>query len=111
MHTGFVLPLLLLVSSAMPFSLNPYNIYDSWYEGKVRSTLSKFHINLSHGNYAANGPMTSLDLEWNKNGALLIGRDSFVTTLTGFNITFHGLQAPDRYHVVDGNVGAVLYHL
>jgi predicted ester cyclase len=70
-----------------------------------------FHINLSHGKYSANGPMVSFDMEWNRNGGLLLSRANFVTTLTTFNESFHGLQVPDQYHLVDGNVGAVLYHL
>jgi predicted ester cyclase len=98
-----------MASSA--FSLNPYNEYDSFYEQDVRKNLGTFHINLSHGNYSANGPLCSPSIHWNVNGLLLISRASFVTRLTGFNTTFHGLQVPDVYHIVDGNVGAVLYHL
>ena len=55
--------------------------------------------------------MVSFDMEWNRNGALMLSRANFVTTLTTFNESFHGLQVPDRYHLVDGNVGAVLYRL
>lgn len=55
--------------------------------------------------------MVSFDMEWNRNGGLLLSRANFVTTLTTFNESFHGLQVPDQYHLVDGNVGAVLYHL
>lgn len=50
-------------------------------------------------------------MQWNVNGQLLISRQSFVDHLTQFNTSFHGLQAPDVFRIVDGNVGAVLYHL
>jgi predicted ester cyclase len=84
---------------------------DPSYVSRVRTTLAAFHPHLSKGEYAANGPMVSLGMQWNVNGQLLVSRQSFVSHLTGFNTTFHGLQAPDVYHIVDGNVGAILYHL
>ena len=93
------------------FSLHPYNEYDSYYDALVRKHLGTFHINLSHGLYSSNGPMVSPSIQWNVNGQFLISRTSFVTHLTGFNTTFHGLQVPDVYHVVDGHAGAVMYHL
>ena len=111
MRLMFIISLLQTIHGAMAFSLNPYNLYDGFFIDQVRNTLSMFHINLSHGRYAANAPMVSLDIEWNRNGGLLLGRNNFVTTLAEFNTTFHGLQVPDRYHIVDGNVGAVLYRL
>jgi predicted ester cyclase len=84
---------------------------DPSYESRVRTTLAAFHPHLSKGEYADNGPMVSLGMQWNVNGQLLVSRQSFVSHLTGFNTTFHGLQAPDVYHIVDDNVGAILYHL
>jgi predicted ester cyclase len=103
--------LLQATAQTMAFTLNPYNLYDAWFDNKVRNTLSMFHVNLSHGRYSANGPMVSFNMEWNRNGGFLLGRSNFVTNLASFNGPFHGLQAPDRYHVVDGNNGAVLYRL
>ena len=100
-----------LIKTAMSFTLNPSNLYDSWYEDKVRSTLSQFHINLSNGKSDANGPMVSEDIEWNVNGNLLVSRESFVENLKSLIATFHPLDILDEYHLVDGNVGAVLYHL
>ena len=112
LHT--TLPALALTAFILPiqtFMLNPYDQYDSYYDSAVRNTLSGFHPNLSQGRYAANGPMVSLGMQWNVNGQLLVGRGNFVKHLLTFNTSFHGLQAPDLYHVVDGHVGASFYHL
>jgi hypothetical protein len=95
----------------MAFSLDPYNKYDSIYEQNVPSNLAKFHVNLSNGKYSANGPLVSIPMQWNVNGQLLIGHQNFVNYLPLFNISFHGLQVLNMYHIVDGNVGAILYHL
>ena len=106
-----LLLVLQVVTSIAACTLNSCGMGDDGYERKVRHALSTFHINLSHGKYSANRQFVSLDNEWNRNGLLQIGGDNFVTTLATFNNTFHGLQVPDRYHLVDGNVGAVLYYL
>lgn len=96
---------------ATSFRLRPYNEYDSFYESLIRKNLGTFHINLSHGLYSSNGPLVSPSISWNVNGLLLISRASFVARLTGFNASFHGLEVPDIYHIVDGHVGAVMYRL
>ena len=108
------LPFVVLLASILPadgFTLNPYNEYDPFYESRVRTTLGSFHPHLSAGEYAANRPMVSDTMHWNDKGLLLVGGDSYVNHLTAFNVTFHGIQAPDRYHLVDGHVGAVMYRL
>lgn len=109
MHLSIVCFLLQAATGIVASAIN--NMNDGSYEERVRHALSMFHINLSEGKYSANGPMVSFDMEWNRNGGLQLSRKNFVTTLTTFNDSFHGLQVPDRYHIVDGNVGAVLYHL
>ena len=116
MYFASILQAFLVVQSqassiSTQFSLSPYNEYDSYYTSLVRSTLAKFHINLSKGLYSANGPLVSPSTQWNVNGPLILGRSNWVAHLTTFNVSFHGLQVPDTYHIVDGHVGAVLYHL
>ena len=111
MHLPALLFFLAFTVPIRAFNLNPYNEYDAFYESSVRTTLGRFHPHLSAGEYAANGPMVSETIHWNDKGLLLVGRDSYVNHLTSFNVTFRGLQAPDRYHLVDGHVGAVLYRL
>lgn len=82
------------------------------YDEAVRETLASFHINLSQGNYAANGPLNALDAQWNYDGNLLIGRTNFVNALQSTVESFaKGLQARDYYQIVDGNVGATLFAL
>jgi predicted ester cyclase len=98
------------VITSVPVFASP-KTHDSAYESKVRTNLATFHPNLSKGNCTGNGPLVSFPMQWNVNGQLLISRKSFVSHLCGFNTTFHGLKAPDVYHIVDGNVGAILYHL
>jgi predicted ester cyclase len=111
MGLNLLLFILQAATSIAAFTLNSCGMGDNGYESKVRHALSTFHINLSHGKYAANRPFVSFDNEWNRNGVLQLGGDNFVTTLATFNDSFRGLQVPDRYHLVDGNVGAVLYYL
>ena len=111
MYFSCPLSLISLTPADWSFSPNPYTLYSSGYEEKVRSALSKFHVNLSNGKPNANGPMVSADIEWNFNGALLVSRESFVATLNAILATFGDVQVIDQYQVVDGNVGAVLYRL
>ena len=103
MYLRVILLTTILTPIVMSFTLSPYNLYDSWYEDRVRSTLSRFHINLSNGKPDDNGPMVSKDIEWNFGGTLLISRESFVETLKGIHAAFHPLAVTDRYHVIDGN--------
>ena len=64
MHTSPLSIQALFISMATSsFVLSPYNLYDAWYDNKVRNTISKFHTNLSHRKYAANGAMCAVDLE------------------------------------------------
>lgn len=111
MYFNLALPLLVFATFVMPRNINPGHSLEIEYEREVRSTLNQFHINLSNGNPDANGPMTSPDIEWNFNGALTISSEAFVATLKGILATFGQVHLTDQYQLVDGNVGAVLYHL
>lgn len=90
----------------------PDRMRNETYDEVVRQTLASFHINLSQGNYAANGPLNAPDAQWNYDGNLLIGRENFVNALQSTVESFaKGLQARDYYQIVDGNVGATLFAL
>ncbi|KAL9125667.1 MAG: hypothetical protein Q9217_005162 [Psora testacea] len=81
-------------------------------EAKIRKNLRTFHINLSTGNYASNGPLNALDIHWNYDGVLLISRAAAIAALgQNAEVSLRGVQAVDIYNVVDGNVGATLYRL
>lgn len=80
-------------------------------EALVRANASKFHKNFSAGQFAANGPLVTEDVDVDSNNVKLVGRDAFVKRLERYSIPFPGLQLRDRFVIVDGNVAAVNYVL
>jgi hypothetical protein len=106
--------LTLLASTTMgseTFSTCP-GLYDEHYTALVRRNFRSFHLNLSKGQYEANGPLVSSDTFWNYDGTIFISRKGFTTALSGFvESALKGLSAVDRYNIVDGNRGAVAIRL
>ena len=96
-------------ASPLPKTLSRDGDGDQAYETQVRTTLAKFHVNLSQGRYRDNGPLVTPALEWNVDGQFLLGRANFVNVLGSATSSIAQLQALDRYHIVDGNVGAILF--
>lgn len=75
MHFSITLLVAQVLACVAAVSPNPCKMScNQEYEERVRHALSMFHINLSHGKYSANGPMVSFDMEWNRNGGLLLSR-------------------------------------
>jgi predicted ester cyclase len=80
-------------------------------ETLVRANAPKFHKNFSAGDFAANGPLVTEDIDVESNNVKLVGRENFVRRIERYSIPFPGLQLRDRFIVVDGNVAAVNYVL
>jgi steroid delta-isomerase-like uncharacterized protein len=76
-----------------------------------RANAPKFHQNFSAGNFEANGPLVTADIDVDSNNVRLVGRENFVKRIERYSIPFPGLQLRDRVIVVDGNVAAVNYYL
>jgi predicted ester cyclase len=85
------------------------NAQDS--EALFRENAPKFHQNFSKGQFEANGPLVTEDIDVDSNNVKLKGRDAFVKRIERYSIPFPGLQLKDRIVVVDGNVAAVNYVL
>ena len=99
-------------SPSSTFVLDPYDSKDPYYTSLVRHNLGSLHLNLSARDYSANAALNSPSISWNYDGNLIISRASAIAALEGVvEGSFHGLQLPDIYHVVDGHIGAVLYVL
>jgi predicted ester cyclase len=114
MHLHFLYPLaqltLLAFNTMASSTFRP--LYDEHCTSLVRHNFRSFHINLSKGDYAANGPLVSSDMYWNYDGTIILSRQGFTTALSGFvESALKGLSAVDRYNIVDGNRGAVLLRL
>jgi steroid delta-isomerase-like uncharacterized protein len=76
-----------------------------------RANASKFHRNFSAGNFEANGPLVTADIDVDSNSVKLVGRENFVKRIQRYLIPFPGLQQRDRVIVVDGNAAAVNYYM
>jgi len=87
---------------------------ESTYTTLVRKNLASFHVNLSQGNYTLNGALNSPQIHWNYDGTTIIGRAAAVAALGAFageGGPLQGITVTDRYLLVDGRVGMVLYSL
>ena len=73
--------------------------------------MAQFHINLNDNQNEKSGPLVSLDLEWILNGKFMQGRQAAVQALTSLTGIFADLKAVDRYLIIDGSLGAVLYSI
>ncbi|KAL2070998.1 hypothetical protein VTL71DRAFT_14024 [Oculimacula yallundae] len=100
-----------IAASSETFSTCP-GLYDEHYTALIRRNFRSFHINLSKGQYDANGPLVSSDTFWNYDGNIILSRKGFTTALSEFvDSALKGLSAVDRYNIVDGNRGAVAIRL
>ncbi len=87
------------------------NMDNSAYDKLVRENATKFHRNFSAGDFDANGPLVTEDIDVDSNNVKFVGRQNFVNRIKRYSIPFPGLQLRDRIVVVDGNVAGVLYVL
>jgi hypothetical protein len=106
------LPYLGLSVAQLPSTDDSLDIFTEKYTQTVRKNLASFHKNLSRGKYSENGILESPDIQWNYDGTMVLSRAAATQTLKAVvEGSFSGLYAPDIYHIVEGNKGAILYGL